>query len=160
MKVTEAAYCWKCHTLMNPLGLTFEAYDCFGRFRKEEPVLDVEATEKNVDNKGKSLGNVMKSIAVDSSGKINDFGDPSAEGEVGNAVEMLHRIAKSERAEQVFIRHVFRYFTGRNENLGDGPSLRYAQMRYRESGGSMKALVAAIMASDSFLYRVPSANDQ
>jgi hypothetical protein len=33
-------------------------------------------------------------------------------------------------------------------------------MRYRESGGSMKALVAAIMASDSFLYRVPSANDQ
>lgn len=159
MKVTEQEYCWKCHTLMNPLGLTFESYDCFGRFRTAEPVLDVEATEKNVDKKGKSLGNVTKAIPVDTNGKINDFGDPSAEGTVGNAVELLHKIAKSERAEQVFIRHVFRYFMGRNENLGDGPSLQYAQKRYRESGGSMTALVAAIMASDSFLYRVPSADE-
>lgn len=160
MKVTEQAYCWKCHVLMNPVGMPFETFDFLGRFRKAEPVLDVEATEKNVDNKGKRLGKVQKPIPVDASGKINEVGDPSLESDVKNAVEMLHKIGKSERAEQVFIRHAFRYFMGRNENLGDGPSLQYAQRRYRESGGSMKALVAAILTSDSFLYRVPSANGQ
>lgn len=160
MKVTEQEYCWKCHILMNPVGMPFETFDYFGRFREAEPVLDVEATEKNVDKKGKALGKVTKPIPVDASGKINEVGDPSLEGDVKGAIEMLHKIAKSERAEQVFIRHVFRYFMGRNENLGDGPSLQYAQQRYRESGGSMKTLVAAILTSDSFLYRVPSANGQ
>ena len=47
---------------MNPVGLPFEYYDCFGRFRKHEPVVDVEATAKNVDKKGKSLGPVMKAV--------------------------------------------------------------------------------------------------
>ena len=47
-------------------------------------------------------------------------------------------LAKSERVEQVFVRHVFRFFTGRNENLGDGPSLRAAYQAYRKSGGSFE----------------------
>ena len=64
-------------------------------------------------------------------------------------------MAKSERVEQVFVRHVFRFFTGRNENLGDGPSLRAAHQAYRKSGGSFEALVTSILSSDSFLYRTP-----
>ena len=58
--------------------------------------------------------------------------------------------------EQVFVRHVFRYFTGRNENLGDGPSLRAAHKDYRESGGSFRALVSSVLSSDSFLLRTPA----
>ena len=67
----------------------------------------------------------------------------------------MQALSESERVEQVFVRHVFRFFTGRNENLGDGPSLRAAHKAYRESGGSFQALITAILSSDSFLYRTP-----
>ena len=53
------------------------------------------------------------------------------------------------------MRYVVRFFTGRNENLGDGPSLRAAHKVYRDSGGSFQALVTALLSSDSFLYRTP-----
>ena len=43
-----------------------------------------------------------------------------------DAIDFVHKLAASERVEQVFVRHAFRFFLGRNENLGDGPSLRLA----------------------------------
>ena len=41
----------------------------------------------------------------------------------------------------------------RNENLHDRPVLLAAHKAYRESGGSMKALILSLMTSDAFLYR-------
>ena len=51
------------------------------------------------------------------------------------------------------IRHVFRYFMGRNETLADSKTLISADRAYLESGGSFKALLIAVLSSDSFLYR-------
>ena len=34
--IRDDAYCWKCHRQMNPLGMPFESYDHFGRFRLRE----------------------------------------------------------------------------------------------------------------------------
>ncbi|MDX1948767.1 MAG: DUF1588 domain-containing protein [Pirellulaceae bacterium] len=154
--VTEEAYCWQCHQLMNRVGLPFESYSYLGRFRAAEPVLDIEATAKNVDAKGKALGNVFREVEVNSNGAIEHVGDERIEGEVTSAVEMLRRLADSERVEQVFIRHAFRYFLGRNETPGDAPSLQAAQRAYRDGGGSMKALITSLLTSDSFLYRIPT----
>ena len=42
---------------------------------------------------------------------------------------------------------------GRNETLDDSPTLMAADKAYVESGGSMKALIASLLSSDSFLYR-------
>ena len=130
MTVTQDAYCWACHEKMNDLGLPFEMYDHFGRFRTEE------------------LGK-----PVDATGEVALTGDEKIEGKVTNAVEMLHKLAKTDRVRQVFVRHAFRYWMGRNETLGDAWSLVQADKAYVESGGSMKALVTAIVTSDSFLYR-------
>lgn len=156
LSVTKQEYCWQCHRLMNDLALPFEQYDHFGRRRELEMVLDPEATEKNVDKKGKSLGPVMRGAPLDTSGLVAFVGDSSLEGKVENPVALMKRLAASERVEQVFIRHVFRYWMGRNETPGDAASLQAAQKAYRESGGSMKALIAAVLTSESFLYRVPS----
>lgn len=92
---------------------------------------------------------------MDATGGITLANDTAIEGEVKNAVEMLHKLAKSDRVEQVFLRHAFRYWMGRNENLGDGPSLQETHKAYRESGGSMKAVLVTLLSSDSFLYRTP-----
>jgi mono/diheme cytochrome c family protein len=130
MQVTQQEYCWQCHRRMNPLGLPFEMYDHFGRYRTTE--LDQP---------------------VDASGSIDRSGDPALDGAVGNAIEMLHKLARSPRVEQVFVRHAFRYFLGRNETPGDACSLVEAYRAYRENDGSFRALVVSLLTSDSFLYR-------
>jgi len=66
---------------------------------------------------------------------------------------MIDKLANSERVEQVFVRHAFRFWMGRNETLNDAPVLQAAHQAYQESGGSMKALLASLLTSDAFLYR-------
>ena len=130
MRVTREGYCWTCHRKMDPLGLPFEMYNHAGLFRTTE-----------------------QGQPVDTSGAIIDSGDPSLDGEVANALELIERLAGSERAEQVFVRHAFRFWMGRNETLHDGPVLQEAHRAYVESGGSMKALLVSLLTSDAFLYR-------
>ena len=130
MRVTRAKYCWTCHEKMDPLGLPFEMYNHAGLFRTSE--LDKP---------------------VDTSGEIIDSGDPALDGPVKNALDMIDKLAASERVEQVFVRHAFRFWMGRNETLHDAPVLQAAHKAYRESKGSMKALLVSLLTSDAFLYR-------
>jgi mono/diheme cytochrome c family protein len=154
MAVTQEKYCWQCHRLMNDVGYPFEQYDHFGRYRMTEMVLDQEATAKNVDKKGKPLGPVMRNATLDATGLIAHVGDPALDGPVKNVAEYMKRLAGSERVEQVFVRHAFRYWTGRNESPGDAATLQAAHKAYKDSNGSMKALIVSLLSSESFLYRV------
>ena len=133
MRVTREDYCWTCHKRMDPLGLPFEMYNHAGLYRTLE--LDKP---------------------VDTSGEIIDSGDPELDGKVANAIEMIRKLAASERAEQVFVRHAFRFWMGRNETLNDAPVLQDAHRAYKENGGSMKALITSLLTSDAFLYRTRS----
>ena len=130
MRVTREEFCWKCHQRMDPLGLAFEMFDHWGRYRTEE-----------MGKPANPRGEVIRAI------------DPALDGPVANALELVQRLAQSEHVEQVFVRHAFRYWMGRDENLGDAPTLRAADAAYVKSGGSMRALIAALLTSDSFLYR-------
>lgn len=130
MRVTRETYCWSCHAKMDPLGLPFEMYNHAGLYRTHE------------------LGK-----PVDTSGEIIASGDPTLDGPVEDAIDMVRKLAESERVEQVFVRHAFRFWMGRNETLHDAPVLRAAHRSYRDSGGSMKALITALVTSDAFLYR-------
>ncbi len=70
-----------------------------------------------------------------------------------NAIEMIEKLAASERVEQVFVRHAFRFWMGRNETLHDAPILKAAHKAYRDNGGSMNALITSLLTSDAFIYR-------
>ena len=155
MAVTQEKYCWQCHRLMNDVGYPFEQFDHFGRFRTAEKVLDPAATEKNKDPKGKPLGPVMRDAPLGAAGLIAHVGDPALDGPVKNVAEYMKRLAGSERVEQVFVRHAFRYWAGRNESPGDAATLQAAHKAYRDGNGSMKALIVSLLSSESFLYRVP-----
>ena len=135
MKVTEQAYCWKCHQNTNPLGLPFEMFDHFGRWRTKE------------------LGK-----PVDTRGAITNSGVKGLNADVSNAVDMMHKLADSPHVRQVFVRHAFRYFMGRNETLRDASTLRRADEAYVKSEGSMKQLITSLLTSDSFLYRKAKAS--
>ncbi|QDU25056.1 hypothetical protein ETAA8_01170 [Anatilimnocola aggregata] len=154
MQVTHETYCWQCHKLINRTAYPLEIYDHFGRFRTQELVHDLEATAKNVDPKGKPLGIVKKGVPVDSSGSFDLVEGDMLAGNATNAIDFVRKLAESRFAEQVFVRHAFRYWMGRNETPGDAGSLQAAHQAYKDNGGSMKALLAGLLSSDSFLYRV------
>lgn len=162
LEVTTQEYCWKCHQKMNPLGLTFEKYDYVGHFRTTEPVVDPKAPPakpSSVKPKGKKPEQsqpepAYKQVAVDATGQIANSGETRLDGDVADAVAMIRRLADSPRVRQVFVRHTFRFWMGRNETLADSPTLLSADKAYRESGGSMKAVIVALLTSDSFLYRI------
>ena len=90
---------------------------------------------------------------MNTEGTIVGSGDPKLDGPVKDPREMIRKIAASDLARQVFIRHVFRFYMGRNETLSDARTLRQADKAYVESGGSFKALLVSLLTSDSFLYR-------
>jgi hypothetical protein len=96
---------------------------------------------------------MLSPFASMGAGAVVASGDPSLDGPVPDPVALIERLAASRRAEEVVVRYAFRYFLGRNETLRDARTLREAQAAYAEAGGSMKALVAALLSSDSFLYR-------
>ena len=133
MRVTRAEECNKCHSKMNPLGLPFEQYDHFGRFRFLELDKPVDVTSKIVNS-----------------------GVPEIDGEIRSPFELIERLANSTHCEQVFVRYVFRFFMGRNETLGDAKTLQEAHKAYVDNDGSMESLVLSLFSSDSFLYRAKS----
>lgn len=142
LAVTEQSACWRCHEKMNPLGYPFEIYDDFGRYRTEESL------DKLPLKDGQHPTKPVNAAAV-----LSGTGDQHLDGEVQDALDLIDRLAKSDRVRQSIIRHAFRYFMGRNEMLTDSATLIAADETYLQSEGSFDALIVSLLTSDSFLYR-------
>ena len=130
MRVTREDSCWKCHQKMDPLGLPFEMFNHAGLFRTTE------------------LGKPVKT-----EGEITNSGDAALDGPVKNALEMIEKLSRSERVKQVFVRHAFRYWMGRNGTINDAPVLQDAYRAYEGICGIMNALLISLLTSDAFLCR-------
>ncbi len=147
--VTSKQECWKCHQYMNPLGLPFEIYDDFGRFRK----LEILEHPDNLISKNKEGADTYKTKALNVAGNLSGTGDPKLDGDVTDALDLIDRLAKSDRVRQSIIRHAFRFYMGRNEMLSDSQTLIDADRAYVDSQGSFKAVIVSLLTSDSFIYR-------
>ena len=155
LHVVRNEACWRCHRKINPYGEPFECYDDFGRYRSHfyfEKDKNLFVRRDGLFSKLVREGK-LTTQPVDATGELSGTGDEKLDGPVKNAVDMIHRIAQSDRARQSFVRYSFRYFMGRNELLSDSVTLIDADRAYRESNGSFKALVVSLLSSDSFLYR-------
>ena len=149
--VTTKSECWKCHREMNPLGLAFEAFDDFGRYRLNEPL---ESPENLIAKTKKKNGfDTYKTKPVVTTGELLGTESSELDGKVADSFELIDRLAKSKRVRQSIIRHAFRFFLGRNEMLSDSPTLMEADRAYVESGGSFRAVVVSLLSSESFRYR-------
>lgn len=156
---TGNEYCWTCHVKMEPLGLPFEMYDDFGRYRTQERLEYPENLVEKVKDKGEpheDLRDLYKTLPVDASGVLDGTGDAELDGEVDDALDLIDRLAKSDRVRQSIIRHAFRFFLGRNETLSDSKTLIDAEKAYLESGGSFDEVIVSLLTSDSFIYRKSS----
>lgn len=149
--VTTANECWKCHQQMNPLGMAFEIYDDFGRYRDQEPLEHPDNLVKRGNDK--TTFDIYKTAPVVTTGQLIGTGDPKLDGEVTGPFDMMNRLVRSDRVRQSIIRHAFRFFMGRNEMLSDSQTLIDADRAYIESNGSFKAVIVSLLTSDSFIYR-------
>ena len=135
---------------MNPLGLSFESFDDFGRFRTEE---SLEHPDNLVALSQGNVADIFKTKPVTVSGHLQGTGDASLDGNVTDAFDLIERLAQSARVRQSIIRHTFRFFMGRNELLSDAKTLTDADQAYVNNNGSFKAVVVSLLSSDSFIYR-------
>ncbi len=104
-------------------------------------MLDLEAVEQS----GNKDAKIYRDAPLDTTGLIAFSGDPALDGPVRDAPEMLRRLAESDRVRQIFIRHVFRYFLGRNETPGDAVSLQEAEQAYLDKQRQLQGAVGFIV---------------
>lgn len=158
-KTTGQRYCWKCHQKMDPLGLPFEMFDDFGRFRTQESLEHPNNLIKKGPDKAANhvdLRDTYKTLPVDPNGFLRGSGDEKLDGAVADAFDLMDRLARSDRVRQSIIRYAFRYFMGRNEMLSDSKTLIDADQAYLKSDGSFDAVIVSLLTSDSFIYRKPA----
>jgi hypothetical protein len=119
--------CARCHRLIDPLGIPFESFDAIGVYRTKDGPANVDPTSE--------LSGTAKS-----------------DGPVKDAVELAERLAKSDEVRDCVALQWFRYALGRDATSADATSLSELRGIFRDSGGSVPALVAAIATTDSFRY--------
>ena len=141
---------------MNPLGLPFEIYDDFGRYREKESLEHPDNLIKKGPVKAAphvDLRDTYTTLPVRAEGMLIGSGNADLDGDVDNALELIEKLDRSDRVRQSFIRYAFRYFMGRNEILSDSKTLIEADQAYLNSGGSFDAVIVSLLTSDSFLFR-------
>ena len=141
---------------MDPLGLAFESYDDFGRFRTIEQIEHPEnliQDAKQAERRDGIQVATYKSLPVVTTGVLSGTGEEALDGPVANSIELVEKLALSARVRQSIIRHAFRFFLGRNETLADSKTLIDAEKAYLENHGSFDAVIVSLLTSDSFIYR-------
>jgi hypothetical protein len=130
-ELTQKGECAVCHAeLINPLGFAFESYDPAGRFRTTDNGLPVDASGSYAFAEGR------RSFT--------------------GAVELARLIGASRQAHDCYARHLMEFVYGR-ELAPTGPDTALVTEAGRRSKRevAIRALVADLVATDAFLYRLP-----
>jgi hypothetical protein len=125
--VTSQTACAGCHKLIDPLGFFQESYDALGRFRTTE-----------------------NGQPIDPSVLINFLDERRAKPQT--AVEAIKTLTDSMMFKQCFVRQMFRYYMGRQEEAGDDGVLRGLFLRFAETDNILD-LVQSFAASDRIARR-------
>lgn len=131
---TEAS-CLGCHVMLDPLGVPFENYDEFGRWRDFDQGLPVDA------NGGLTL------VA-----SLGNVGDP-AEAPVSGAQDLGVKLAALPEAQQCLVFNWFRYAMGKVEEATDTCTVTTLIESFSATG-NLNDLLVGVATSDGFRYRV------
>jgi hypothetical protein len=121
----DQSACASCHKLMDPFGFAFEEFAADGRYR-------------STDN-GKPV-NTRATIKLQS----------DLDGDVGDAVDVVHRLADSASVRSCVAAQWFRFALGRSATDDDARSLNQLACEVRDAGTSVTALFGALAKTDAF----------
>lgn len=126
---TQGKACIGCHKVINPFAFFQENYGALGDWRQE-------------DNK----------LPIDASIKIDFLDEPPVT--TRTPVEALKVFTSSAMFKQCFVRQLFRFYMGRNEEPFDDPLLRRMYVAFAESDEQdILKLVDVLAASDRIKRR-------
>jgi hypothetical protein len=120
--------CRTCHEVFEPMGNAFEKYDPLGAYR----------TQQN-------------GFPVDSSGAL--VGTAGGERPVADAVALAKLLAQTPETFDCVSRQVYRFTVGRAESDYDRCTLAKASQALGKAPFDVRAVIAAIAGSDSFVAR-------
>ncbi len=141
---TSMGTCAGCHTTLNPVAFTFEAYDPIGRHRTRElTVVPAMGTQppRLVDG----------GFPIDASGELNATRD--ANGKFQNLPGLMTLLANSRQVSECHVSQWLEYALGRMDVPGDAPSLERAHEVFARSSFEVLSMLGELMLSDSVLYR-------
>ena len=130
MNVTTEKNCWACHKNMDEYGFPFEQFDFIAQYRNQELLRPI-------------VTNSVLTIPVKGKTKKYEIKDP---------YQFVELLANSQRVQEVFMRHLFRFFMGRNERLSDSQTIIAMNTAY-ESEGSLKSAVKSLLLSNTYTQR-------
>jgi hypothetical protein len=127
--------CATCHVLLDPLGMPFENYDEFGRWRDTDGGQPVDAS-----------GGLTR---------IPSLGDAfdSAEVPVNGPAELSEQLAAVSEVHDCLLFSWFRYSMGRQEEATDTCTIATMRDGFSASGQNLRELLLTIVPSDAFRYR-------
>ncbi len=126
---TSQPACVGCHKVINPFAFFLESYDALGRWR-------------TLDN----------GLPIDTSIMINFLDEEPVK--TTSAVEALKALTNSMMFKQCFVRQMFRFYMGRNEEASDDPVLRrmFFEFAYNDEQDILRA-VQTLTSSDRIVKR-------
>lgn len=116
--------CSACHSLFDPLGVTFEHYDRVGRYRTE---IETSAGP----------------VPVDASWDIQLL---DIDAQVTNAVELSEELAGSRVVHECVTKQVVSYALGRSLGAADQCTADELVEEFEASGGDLEGLIRAVAA--------------
>jgi hypothetical protein len=120
----EQPQCAGCHQRIDGIGFAFEHYDAIGAYRDTESGLPVDAT------------GTLTGTDVD--------------GAYDGAVELAHKLEKSDVVRACVAQQVYRYSLGLTKQQVDLCSLKQSVQQAAASGFDLRELIVAIMTDPSF----------
>lgn len=125
--------CMGCHSVFNPLGFVFEAYDGIGKWQ-------------TTDLRGGAIDASVTTATV-------DFGGGNKK-DISSPVQLMQEIAKLPKAQAIYAQDWVSYAYGRSTNAYDQCVVDTLQTKLAGSGYSILALLGDLTQSDSFRLRV------
>jgi hypothetical protein len=124
-----------CHNLFDPPGFSFENFDGVGSYRTTDANLPVDAT-------GSFVTPANATITFQ------------------NALDLSAQLAQSAEAQTCVDRQWTRFILGRPETAAESGSMSLAfQKAAATAGFSLRDLMATLIQSKAFMYRLPSAGE-
>jgi hypothetical protein len=90
-ELTRPAACQGCHSVINPLGFSLEAYDAVGRFRTTD-------NQKPVDVTGEYTTSDGKTVRLRGPRDVAEYAARSKEAQTGFIQQLFHHIVKQPAA--------------------------------------------------------------
>lgn len=138
---TSPALCMGCHSMINPIGFAFEAYDGLGRKRTIEKVYDHSTHELVAQH---PIDTRVDGLTLDSNAPIS----------VSSAGEIVAKMATGVKGPACMATHIYRFARLRDEVSGDDDcALSDMEHAIKDSGGSILGAFIRNVANDDIFWK-------